>query len=222
MENWPFGGLDSLSSHWDVSFGACVSSCSVIVIIVNVSLEEGASFEDGEKEECTCVTAFGLCLDSAQLGDGKQQTLIFHCGYRILRILPHLRRRKAGRKGSQIPQEALSPFCGLFPWTAASSSEFQNGFSMAAFSRMYGVGIKEVSGSVFHPDSHIYRSAKGLCCGGEGLLAGLRSCSHPQQLQVGCFQASLSSWVKMEMQGCTHCSLVSIKSPSIAAQVLCS
>lgn len=63
-----------------------------------------------------------LCLDSAQLGEGKQQTLIFHCGYRILWILPHLRRRKAGRKGSQIPQEALSPFCGLFPWTAASSS----------------------------------------------------------------------------------------------------
>lgn len=46
---------------------------------------------------------------------------------------------------------------------------------MAAFSRMQGVGIKEVSGSVFHPDSHVYRSAKGLCCGGEGLLAGLRT-----------------------------------------------
>lgn len=60
MENWPFGELDSLSSHWDVSFGAYVSSCSVIVIILNVSLEEGASCEDGEKEACTCVTTFGL------------------------------------------------------------------------------------------------------------------------------------------------------------------
>lgn len=56
-----------------------------------------------------------LCLASAQLDVGKQQTLIFHCGYRILWILPRLRRRKAGRKGSEIPHEALSPFCGLFP-----------------------------------------------------------------------------------------------------------
>lgn len=44
-----------------------------------------------------------LCLDSAQLGDGKQQTLIFHCGYRILWILPHLRRRLSDSSGGTEP-----------------------------------------------------------------------------------------------------------------------
>lgn len=65
-----------------------------------------------ERRSAHVLRLLVLCLDSAQLGEG---TLILPCGYRILWILPHLRRRQAGRKGSQIPREALSPFCGPFP-----------------------------------------------------------------------------------------------------------
>lgn len=43
-----------------VSAFGYVSAVAVIVIILNVSLEDGAYCETGGKEECTCVTTFGL------------------------------------------------------------------------------------------------------------------------------------------------------------------
>lgn len=88
-----------------------------------------------EKRESTCVTTLVFHLDSAQLGEGKKQTLIFHCGYRILLIFPYFKRRKVGAKGLSDSSGGTESLFLPLPLNS-SLSEFQSGFSKATFSRM--------------------------------------------------------------------------------------